>query len=105
VSLSFCGENSNFCVAVTGEPDWEIVYIDLIRMKIIGSLKIREQIDMINVNPKQIDQITIIQGEKIRSFRSKEDTIIAQTNFSNLTSNSKFTNFAWFDQNTLILVN
>jgi hypothetical protein len=74
-------------------------------MKVIGNVKLTFLIQKIIVNPKQVDQITIISDKKIKNFKTKEDGIFPQADFQNLQSEHEFTCFRWFDQNTLILAN
>ena len=44
-------------------------------MKVIGSVKLNFQIQKIIVNPKSVDQISVISEKKIKNFKMKEDNI------------------------------
>lgn len=76
MAVSFCGHDNNFCIAVTGEPFWEMIIIDVNRMKIAGQTKINQAVQKVIVNPKMIDFVTVIGENRVLNFKTKEDQIL-----------------------------
>lgn len=79
-TMQFSHDSKLICL-VTNEPDYQMLYLDFHKMKIIGSLNINKPISRISINPKESHYVAasgnpLNLGENIlRLYKIRENSV------------------------------
>lgn len=73
-TFQFSHDSRLLCL-LTNEPDYQLLYLDFQRMKIVGCLNIQKPVNRIAINPKE-SHFVVISGENfLKFYKVRENSV------------------------------
>lgn len=101
--LAFSGGDARFLVCMTGSPSYQIMFLDIARMKQLGMATLGHAISRLCINPKENHVISFSGQNMMKILRVQENQFKQLNEISQLPMNQNFTDHSWLDESYLII--
>lgn len=90
---------------ITNEPDYQLIYLDLSRLRIVGVLNLNRPVSRIAIHPQESHYVLVCGENFLKSYKIREQSVYVQPDVNKLNQNQNFTDVAWFDENQYAVTN
>lgn len=105
-AMAFSHKDAHFMVCLTGEPDYQVIFLDIARMRSLAHAVLGTDITRISISPKDNHMVAISGRNCFKVLRVQENSFIQiQESIKRLSPMQNFTDHVWLQENKIVLCN